>query len=251
MAGVSRRSVRVRLVHSTRTHPRHARTLTHRSGPNFIHTPHPSNPLTQLAHTTNTTLHTFPEMHSLYGPSGSPIPAHTASEVSDKFWGVMSDAFAASRASRDSSQSGGESVGAHAGLLDFVRKRAWEVYPDAPADDEAHGKRELLMREAEGWGGYVGGETAEQSLKWLWLEEAVEGDAVFVAGTYERIMRGIAEGARGADLRVGVVVVRVETGVGGCCGWGWECACEGAGWVCGGFRRRGCYGAAWVSQEGA
>ncbi|KAI9670011.1 MAG: hypothetical protein M1831_007047 [Alyxoria varia] len=217
-----------------------------KSGPNFIHSSSPNNPITKLAHATHTRLHTWAQKQSLYAQDGAQVPDDIAAEVSEAFWGIMGDAFAYSR------ECNGE-IGVERSLMDFVVERARERFPDgedggtgghggvggggggggngnggengggvdtgtAYADRGSNGngpalsKRKLLLQEAEAWGGYVGGATSKQSLKMLYLEESIEGENPFVASTYSKILAKIAEPAlQKGRVLFGHAVNRVTT----------------------------------------
>ena len=66
---------------------------------------------------------------------------------------------------------------------------------------------------AQMWGAYVGSPVQRQSLKFFWLEECIEGENPFVAGTYEKILEAVARTARDkATLRLETKVVGVRSG---------------------------------------
>ena len=60
------------------------------------------------------------------------------------------------------------------------------------------------------WGAYVGSPVERQSLKFFFLEECIEGENPFVAGTYEKILEAVAKPAREkATIRLETKVVKV------------------------------------------
>ena len=52
------------------------------------------------------------------------------------------------------------------------------------------------------WGAFVGSPVQNQSLKFFWMEECIDGENLFVADTYHKVLVRIAEPAlKDADLR--------------------------------------------------
>jgi predicted NAD/FAD-dependent oxidoreductase len=59
------------------------------------------------------------------------------------------------------------------------------------------------------WGAFVGSPIQRQSLKFFWLEECIDGENLFVAGTYQQVLAKIAETAQKATMKLGHRVRRI------------------------------------------
>jgi hypothetical protein len=63
------------------------------------------------------------------------------------------------------------------------------------------------------WGGFIGATTSRQSLKFVWLEECLEGENLFCAGTYANVLEHVSVPVlKGADIRLNHVVNKISTG---------------------------------------
>lgn len=64
---------------------------------------------------------------------------------------------------------------------------------------------------AEMWGSFIGSPITSQSLKFFWLEECIDGENLFCAGTYRKILQSIAKPAQeGADIRLSTTVTQIN-----------------------------------------
>jgi Flavin containing amine oxidoreductase len=123
----------------------------------------------------------------------------------------------------------GNKIPAEESLMDFIRKNvrsrvqkasstAADALPtgrigeDDPHDPENIEKRvDLILSMAGMWGPYVGSETARQSLRFLWLEECLEGENLFCAGTYSKVLAVVSKPAQeGANIKFGHTAVRIH-----------------------------------------
>ncbi|OJD33282.1 amine oxidase [Diplodia corticola] len=101
-------------------------------------------------------------------------------------------------------------------LLDYIHEKTSELYTDENwnhlQEAEKEKKRNLLHIIAEMWGAFVGSPVERQSLRFFWLEECIDGENLFVAETYHKILERIAKSAlEGADVKFGQRVKTVET----------------------------------------
>lgn len=136
-----------------------------------------------------------------FDTDGSQVSHKEVSETSEAFWSVVSDAFRYSKESFNS-------IPSSKSLMDFVHERANRDYHDSDAPNHVkERRRQLLLHEALTWGGFVAGSTDRQSLKFFWLEECIEGENPFVAETYQKILKAIAQPvlAKQNVLRLGTV----------------------------------------------
>jgi hypothetical protein len=172
-------------------------------GPNWIHGTD-DNPIMQIARDTKTKLHAWDEEQSVIDSKGNPMDPTEAGEYGRLLWddGLIAAAF---KYSNENSKS----IPASRSLYDFFEEKAQDLFMDLPTD-EAQRKRLGLLQACEMWGAYVGSPVQRQSLKFFWLEECIEGENPFVAGTYEKILEAVAKTAREkAEIKLETKVVKV------------------------------------------
>ncbi|KAK7698481.1 hypothetical protein SLS64_012473 [Diaporthe eres] len=107
-------------------------------------------------------------------------------------------------------------------ILDEASEYSKAHYPDIAPDAslktfvDAKLKRRcsdepLLASVIEMWGAFMGADYETQSLKNLWLDESIDGDNLFVASTFKKIVDDMAGTVTSrADLRLNAEVVRIE-----------------------------------------
>ncbi|KAL9053663.1 MAG: hypothetical protein Q9162_004614 [Coniocarpon cinnabarinum] len=174
------------------------------TGANWLHGEAEGNPILDLARQTKSELHSWGERQAVFDDSGKPVPEDDVSETAENFWGIVSDAFQYSNEFSDS-------IPPERSLMDFVVERANQKYNHQPVTERDR-KRRLLLQEAEAWGAFVGGPIQRQSLKFFWLEECIEGENPFLAGTYKKILDAIAKPALSlAELNLDTEVTKVTT----------------------------------------
>jgi hypothetical protein len=174
-----------------------------RRGPNWIHGTD-DNPIMQIAKDTKTKLHAWDEEQSVIDSEGKPMDPVEAGEFGRLLWdnGLIAAAF-------KYSNEHGKSIPASRSLYNFFEEKAQELFTDLPKE-EAQRKRTGLLQACEMWGAYIGSPVQCQSLKFFWLEECIEGENPFVAGTYEKILEAVAKTAREkADIKLETKVVKV------------------------------------------
>jgi hypothetical protein len=181
--------------------------LTYGSGPNWIHGTH-ENPILQLAKQTGTVFHAWDEAQSALtiGTEGKPLDPAEAAEYSSLLWedGLIADAFRYSNEHHDD-------IDPSRSLYDFFAEQVQSRWQDLPADI-AKRKRETFLLATHMWGAYVGSPVTKQSLRNFWLEECIQGENPFVAGTYSAILEAVAAPAKaGAYIRFGKEVIGVES----------------------------------------
>jgi len=175
-------------------------------GPNWIHGTD-DNPIMQIARETKTELHAWDEEQSVIDSNGNPMDPAEAAEYGCLLWddGLIAAAFKYSNENC-------KSIPVSRSLYDFFEEKVQELFTDLP-DGEAKRKRLGLLQACEMWGAYVGSPVQRQSLKFFWLEECIEGENPFVAGTYEKILNAVAKTAREkADIKLETKVVKVLSG---------------------------------------
>lgn len=158
----------------------------------------------QIARDTGTILHAWDEEQNVIDCQGSPLDPDEASEYGRLLWddGLIAAAF---KYSNEHSKS----IPASRSLYDFFDEKVKDLFTDLPSL-EAERKRKTLLQTVCMWGAYVGSPVDRQSLKFFFLEECIEGENPFVAGTYEKILEAVAKPAREkAIIRLETKVVRV------------------------------------------
>ncbi|KAK5683554.1 hypothetical protein LTS10_005087 [Elasticomyces elasticus] len=173
-------------------------------GPNWIHGTE-NNPILRIAKETGTQLHTWDEDSVLIGSNGNTLNAAEADEYSSLLWddGLIAQAFRYSNESK--------AIDPQCSLHDFFVERVETFFVDQPGQ-EATRKRATLLQVASMWGAYIGSAVTKQSLKYFWLEECIQGENLFVAGTYSKILGAVAKPAQvGANIKLGAEVVRIES----------------------------------------
>jgi len=134
-------------------------------GANWIHgTDH--NPILDLAKQTETTTHSWGEELNVFGEDGKYMSVEDGAECSEIMWGIVVDAF------RHSNEDFA-SIPPTESLYDFFVCKVKELVPDTVNDYEK--KRKVILQMSEMWGAFVGRTVKQQSLKFFWLEETVEG----------------------------------------------------------------------------
>ncbi|RMZ06092.1 hypothetical protein D0862_04750 [Hortaea werneckii] len=169
-------------------------------GPNWIHGSS-DNPMMHLASQTNTALHAWDERQALYSHTGEPLPPDESAEYAALLWddGVIADAFRYSNSHH-------ESIPPETSLYDFFVEKSKSMFLDHP-EEVAKAKRATFLQTTSMWGAYVGSDVRRQSLKFFWLEECIEGENPFVAGTYSKILARVAKAAQEkADIRLNAKV---------------------------------------------
>ncbi|TAQ86605.1 hypothetical protein B7494_g5066 [Chlorociboria aeruginascens] len=169
-------------------------------GANWIHgTEH--NAILDIAREVKSPNHTWEESGHVFDEDGNLL--ENGKELEEMLWGMIVEAF-------QHSNENSSTIDASKSLFDFLEKKVNETYPE----DEK--RRKFLLQAAEMWGGFVGTHITRQSLKFFWLEECIDGENIFVAGTYKNIIARIAKAAlEKADMKLSTKVERVEKVTGG------------------------------------
>lgn len=173
-------------------------------GPNWIHGTD-DNPIFEIAKQTQTELHHWDERQRVLDVDGKPLSQEDAEMYGGLIWddGLIAQAFKYSRENT-------ASISAEKSLMNFFEEKVRGYFTKLP-EEEAERKRRTLLRVCEFWGSYVGSPTTSQSLKFFWLEECIEGENPFVAGTYEKILKHVAKPAlEGAEVRYETKVTGIQ-----------------------------------------
>ncbi|KAH6840690.1 hypothetical protein B0I37DRAFT_220980 [Chaetomium sp. MPI-CAGE-AT-0009] len=161
-------------------------------GANWIHGT-TENPIMDLVKETKTTVGVWDNHSCVYDEDGQLLPLEEGEEYSTLMWNIIEDAF-------EYSNKHGTNIDPGRSLLDFFQEQVVRRIPDSQEGYQR--KRRLLLQMAELWGNFVGSPLGTQSLKFFWLEECIEGENLFCAGTYNKVLERVAQPAiEGADIR--------------------------------------------------
>ncbi|KAF2087316.1 FAD/NAD(P)-binding domain-containing protein [Saccharata proteae CBS 121410] len=171
-------------------------------GPNWIHGTD-DNPILDLAKETGTATHSWDGRQSIFDDKGEPISEEEAHDCSETVWTIIGQAMAYSKENS-------ASIPADKSLRDFIKEKTQEKSRDFPELALNTRKQKLMLQVAEMWGAFVGSPLERQSLKFYWLEECIDGENLFVAGTYGKILAHIAAPTlKNADVRFGQQVSKI------------------------------------------
>jgi len=160
----------------------------------------------KLAKETGTELHAWDESQAVIDSEGHTLNPEEAGEYAQLLWdnGVIAAAFKHSNEQSDS-------IPASQSLYDYFIEQAKVFFADLPKA-EAERKRKRFLQTANMWGSYVGDDVRKQTLKFFWLEECIEGENPFVAGTYTKILEAVGRPAREkADIRLNTKVTGIRS----------------------------------------
>ncbi|ESZ90363.1 hypothetical protein SBOR_9254 [Sclerotinia borealis F-4128] len=165
-------------------------------GANWLHGSE-DQPLLDIAKATNTEVHTWAEKGIWFGEDGRPLTDGDA--MMKEVWEIIHGAF-------KYSEENAESIDPDKSLYDFIEEKLLEAYPN---DAE---RRRISIQFADIWGTFVGSSVKKQSLKYFWLEECINGENIFMAGTYQNILAHVAKPAlEKAKIQFLTKVTLVET----------------------------------------
>jgi hypothetical protein len=146
---------------------------------------------------------------AVFDSYGHPMSDEDCAENTELVWTIIEQAM---KYSNDHSAE----IPADRSLYDFFREKLKEMFPaQQKTHEEADRKQETVLQMAEMWGAFVGSPIQTQSLKYFWLEECIDGENLFVAETYYKILSKIAEPAlRRTDIKFNTRVTKIVSLVG-------------------------------------
>jgi hypothetical protein len=144
---------------------------------------------------------------SVFDHLGNPMPEDDAADNTEILWTIIEQAM---KHSNDHSAD----ISNSKSLYDYFEEKVAEMFPyQVEKDAEVERKRQTILRMAEMWGAFVGSPIQTQSLKFFWLEECIDGENLFVADTYHKVLEKIAEPAfKGAEVRFQKRVHMIRSG---------------------------------------
>jgi len=107
-----------------------------------------------------------------------------AAKNTERVWAIIEQAM---KLSNETSTT----IPAEKSLYDYFQEQVVKMFPNK--NDEAKKQQQTILQMAEMWGAFVGSPVQRQSLKFFWLEECIDGENLFVASTYDKVLKKIAE----------------------------------------------------------
>ncbi|KAK4201445.1 putative peroxisomal N(1)-acetyl-spermine/spermidine oxidase [Triangularia verruculosa] len=170
-------------------------------GANWIHGTD-DNPILDLAKETKTHTGVFDSESHVFDEDGKLLSAHEGEKYSTIMWNIIGEAF-------EYSEKHGAQIDPNKTLLEFFEEQIPKLIPETQEDYER--QRHFVLQMADLWGAFVGSPVETQSLKFFWLEECIDGENLFCAGTYHKILERVAKPAvDGADIRFGTQVSEIH-----------------------------------------
>lgn len=150
-----------------------------------------------LATETGTTTYSWGENQIMFDSDKRMLSRDDATEVQEFVWETIKEAFDESndKYSRENREKG---IPPSKSLADFFAGRIQDKY-GKDKSPESLAKLKLVEKTSKMWGAFVGQSIEKQSLKFFWLEECLEGNNLFCADSYykilQRLMAPVVEGA--------------------------------------------------------
>ncbi|KAK3307925.1 uncharacterized protein B0T15DRAFT_390511 [Chaetomium strumarium] len=161
-------------------------------GANWIHGT-TDNPIMDLVRETKTAVGGLENHFYAFDEGGQLLPFEEGEKYSTLMWTIIEEAF-------EYSNKCGSEIDPDRSLLDFFQEQVTKRIPDT--EEGYVRQRRMVLQMAELWGTFVGSPLSTQSLKFFWLEECIEGENLFCAGTYNKVLERVAQPAvGGADIR--------------------------------------------------
>ncbi|KAF4124289.1 NADPH-dependent 2,4-dienoyl-CoA reductase, sulfur reductase, partial [Geosmithia morbida] len=169
-------------------------------GPNWIHGTE-DNPMLDLAKKTGVETGLCDDNTNVFDDTGRLLALEKGEAYSTIMWEIIGDAFKHAEEKSDD-------IGSEESLYDFFLERVVTKVPET--EEDWRRKRQIVMHLSEAWSAYIGTHVTKQSLRFLWLEECIEGENLFCAGTYRKVLEHVAKPAlSGADMILGTVADKI------------------------------------------
>ncbi|KAF2224968.1 amine oxidase [Elsinoe ampelina] len=166
-------------------------------GPNWIHGT-TGNPIVRLAHDANAVTSACNVVSSIFGPSGKVMPQANAKALYEEVWRILDMLCEQSRTEL-------YSIPASERMMDRFRTRVTDGDYDIDTQHQ-------LLDIVEMWGAFMGGDCESQSMRFYWMDEGIEGDNLFMASTYQKIVERLGQATlQRCNLRLSEEVTCVRT----------------------------------------
>ncbi|EGX92289.1 amine oxidase [Cordyceps militaris CM01] len=154
-------------------------------GPNWIHGT-TGNVILDLALQTGTGIDDIDDVSCAFDEAGHKLDAAESVKYETIMWEMIEEAFAYSATSE-------AEIDPKKSLMDFFKQKVPLKIPDGEPNAEA--KRKTIYHLCETWGSFIGSPVTRQSLRFFWLEECIDDENLFCAGTYRKVLQHVAGAA--------------------------------------------------------
>jgi hypothetical protein len=137
----------------------------------------------------------------VFDHQGAQLSDKEAAEHTELVWSIIEQAMKYSNAES-------ATIPAEKSLYNYFEEAVQKLFTDASAD-EAKRKRQIILQMSEMWGAFVGSPIQQQSLKFFWMEECIDGENLFVADTYKKVLEKIAAPAVKSGIKFGHTVKKL------------------------------------------
>lgn len=177
-------------------------------GPNWIHGTE-DNPMFDLAKETGTVITGWGEKE-IYFDSDQSIVSPEDTRLAGEFaWETIAEAFKESNAHFRSASE--EDIPISKSLADFFEEKIARLYGTGTTPEDK-AKANLLKKVSRFFGPFTGQHVENQSLKFFWLEECLDGETLFCANSYSRVLQRLsAPVIYGADIKYTRVVKSIRS----------------------------------------
>lgn len=158
-------------------------------GPNWIHGTG-SNPIFDLAKETGTVLHEWGENQTYIDSDRSVVSLEATRDAAEFAWETIAEAFKESNA--HSKLDAKHGISSSKSLADFYDEKIAQIR-SGDRSEAGEARIKLLQKVSKFFGPFTGQPVEKQSLKFFWLEECLEGDNLFCADSYAKVLRRLTE----------------------------------------------------------
>ncbi|KAF2102620.1 FAD/NAD(P)-binding domain-containing protein [Rhizodiscina lignyota] len=177
-------------------------------GPNWIHGTD-NNPMMDLVKETGSIGYSWGEKSITVDSQKQPLPEEEMTEIQEFIWDSIKDGLHESNAkfSRDPKEN---EIPSSASLADFFNTRIEQRYGCDRNPDSA-ARMKIVEQSCRMFGAFVGQPVEKQSLKFFWLEECLDGDNLFCADSYAKVLKRLAAPAlESAKIKFGRTVKKIR-----------------------------------------
>jgi hypothetical protein len=123
---------------------------------------------------------------------GSYLSDREAAENTEIVWSIIEQAM-------KQSNEHSATIDPKRSLYNFFEEAVQKLFTEE-TENEAKKKRQTILDMSEMWGAFVGSPIQQQSLKFFWMEECIDGENLFVADTYKKVLEAIAKPAENEGI---------------------------------------------------
>lgn len=125
-----------------------------------------NNPIIDISKLSKAITHEWGSRQTIFSTAGTPHDDKTIDKITNCLWNIIDEAFEHSRINK-------YNIPANESLLDFILKKL------ETANLDQH-EKDACLEMSKLWGAYVGDSIQSQSLRFLFLEECLEGSKLII-----------------------------------------------------------------------